>query len=446
MQFTFALDYPMPTLAVFTGPARAFLISALLIPVLAPSAAQAWSVPVPAAVQLRSITSDRLGCPLVGGVRQRNGLSTVYAAKLRTDGTVVWSTDTSEAQINGEILEVQVDSSGDLYVTGTETFEGGRTAPFAARYAGTDGRLRWHTTVAPADLGSPVTEGTGESLSLGTKGQVIVGGSVRTEGQALGIVCRLSPADGATQWCWTGDNVVVRDTAVDRAGDAVATGTFFLAVKLDGTSGTEEWRTTAPGAQAQELGYPQMRTLALDKSGNVTVGGSLRDTLNDTRAFYTSALSAKTGRPLWENAGTPGYTFEAPARLLPFGSYLLAGGRQGGSPVVLDLQARTGRLRWRQAPWSVDDYSDVALGVADLATDGKCAFALGTDYPGRLLLTALTSTGKPRWQRDLGQGQGVQLTVTTKKRLFAIARRPGIDGLDWQYHVVGLDAPTGREL
>jgi hypothetical protein len=396
---------------------------------------------------LNSITSDRTGSPLVGGVRLRSGLSTAYAAKLRADGTVIWSTDTSaDAQISGEVLEVQADSSGDLYVAGTENFEGGRTAPFAARYSGTDGRLRWHAVVTPAELGSAVTEGTGESLSLGTKGQVIVGGSLRTETQALGIVCRLSPADGSTQWCWTGDNLVVRDTAVDRAGDALATGTFFLAVKLDGSSGTEEWRTAAPVTAAHELGYPQMRTLALDKSGNVTVGGSLRDTLNDTRAFYLSALSAKTGRPLWEEAGSPRYSFESPARLLTLGSCVLAAGREGGSPVVLDLQARTGRLRWQRAPWSVDDFSDQALGVADLGTDGKCAFALGTDYPGRLLLTAFTSAGKPRWQRDLGAGQGVQLTVTSRKRLFAITRRPGIDGLDWQYHVLGLEASTGREL
>lgn len=377
----------------------------------------------------------------------RNGLSTAYAAKLRTDGTVIWSTDTStETQITGEIVEVQADSSGDLYVTGTESFEGGRTAPFAARYSGTDGRLRWHVVVTPTELGTTVTEGTGEALSLGAKGQVIVGGSLRTESQALGIVCRLSPADGSSQWCWTGDNLVVRDTAVDRAGDALATGTFFLAVKLDGSSGAEEWRTSAPGTAAQELGYPQMRTLALDKSGNVTVGGSLRDTFNDTRAFYVSALSAKTGRPLWENAGSPQYSFEAPARLLTLGSCVLAAGREGGSPAVLDLQARTGRLRWRRAPWSVDDFSDQSLGVADLSTDGKCAFILGTDYPGRLLLTSLSSAGKPRWQRDLGPGQGVQLTMTSKKRLFAITRRPGIDGLDWQYHILGVEASAGREL
>ena len=112
----------------------------------------------------------------------------------------------------------------------------------------------------------------------------------------------------------------------------------------------------------------------------------------------------------------------------------------------MDLQARTGRLRWRKEPWSVDDYADQALGVADLATDGKCAYALGTDFPGRLVLSTFTSAGKPRWQRDLGQGQGVQLVVTSKKRLFAITRRAGIDGLNWQYALIGLDAASGRDL
>lgn len=439
----------MPPLAVSSGPARASILSLFLgfAVTLTPQSASAWSVSAPEDVQLRSITSDRLGCPLVGGVRLRGGASTVYAAKYRVDGSLAWSTDSStDPQIAGEVLETAVDSAGDLYVTGTEMLEGGRTGLFAAHFSGTDGHLRWRSSVTTPDLTSALTEGSGETLSIGSKGQVIVGGSARTASRALGVVCRLSPVDGATQWCWTGDDLVVRDTAVDRTGDVLATGTFFLAVKLDGTDGAEEWRTTLPGTAAQELGYPQMLTLALDKSGNVTVGGSLRNTFDDTRAFYASALSARTGQPLWENAGAPLYSFEAPARLLTFGSYLLAAGRQNGSPVVMDLQARTGRLRWRMVPWSVDDYADQALGVADLATDGKCAYALGTDFPGRLLLTTVTSAGKSRWQRDLGQGQGVQLVVTTKKRLFAIARRAGIDGLDWQYAVVGLDAASGRDL
>jgi hypothetical protein len=94
----------------------------------------------------------------------------------------------------------------------------------------------------------------------------------------------------------------------------------------------------------------------------------------------------------------------------------------------------------------VDGFEDRSLGVADLATDGKCAYALGTDFPGQLLLNVYSSAGKSRWQRDLGPGQGVGLAVGVKKRLYALARRPGIDGLDWRYVVLGVDASTGRDL
>lgn len=435
----------MPSLAVSPGPARACLLSALLVSALTPLPASAWSVTAPADVELRSITADRLGCPLVGGVRQRAGVSLVYAAKYRADGTLAWSTDAAP-QISGEVLDAAVDNAGDLYVTGTETLEDDRTAPFAARYSGVDGSLRWHTVVTPPSVTEAMTEGVGETLSIGPKGQVIVGGSLRTASAASGMVCRLSPVDGVPQWGWTAENLVVRDTEVDRSGDVTATGTFFLAVKLDGDDGDELWRNANSSSALTELGYPQMRALALDGSGNAIVSGSLRDTLNDTRAFYTAAFNARTGKPLWENAGTPRPSFEAPARLLSFGSDVLAAGRQEGLPAVLDVQSRTGKLRWRREPWSVDDSADRTLGVADLATDGKYAFTLGTDFPGRLLLNTLTSAGKSRWQRDLGQGQGVRLTATAKKRLYLIARRPGIDGLDWRYVVLGLDAATGREL
>lgn len=435
----------MPSLAESSGPARACLLSAFLVSVLTPLPAFAWSVTAPAGVELRSVAADRLGCPLVGGVRLRAGASLVYAAKYRADGTLAWSTDAAP-QISGEVLDAAVDNAGDLYVTGTETLEGDRTAPFAARYSGADGSLRWHTLISLPGVTEAITEGTGETLSIGPKGQVVVGGSLRTASTALGMVCRLSPVDGTPQWGWSAENLVVRDTEVDRSGDVTATGTFFLALKLDGDDGDELWRVTTPGSALAELGYPQMRTLALDGSGNAIVGGSLRDTLNDTRAFYTGSFNARTGKALWENAGATRFSYEAPARVLAFGSDVLAAGRQEGSPAVLDLQARTGKLRWRQQPWSLDDSPDRTLGVADLATDGKYAFTLGTDFPGRLLLNTFTSAGKSRWQRDLGQGQGLRVVAAAKKRLYAIARRPGLDGLDWRYTVLGLDAATGREL
>jgi outer membrane protein assembly factor BamB len=383
----------------------------------------------------------------VGGSRDLGGSRTLYLAKYDPAGTLLWSTDAfPESSLPGEVRAMVIDRTGDVFVTGGETPDGTHSSVIAARYSGTDGRLLWRSPVSPPSAGGGVLEGVGEALALGSTGQVAVGGYVRTESGASGVVCRLDPTTGAPLWHWSAADTTIRDLVFDRRGDLFATGTFLVAVKLQGGTGAQSWRVASPAASAQGLGYPQMRTLVLDPKGEVTVGGSLRNTLDDTRAFYVARLQCATGQFVWESAGPAQYSFETPMRLFAVGSDVVAAGRYRGNPGAMRLRAKEGSLRWLRQPWQANDRPDEAAGVADLAGDGSRLFTLGTDFPDHLLLSAFSEAGRPLWRQDYGPGQGVRLAPAARGRLYVIGQQPAAEGASWGSVLLGLDGRTGRHL
>lgn len=400
-------------LFVASRPARAVrLVFGLLATVLLPTAASAWTVAAPLGIELTAVTSDNQGHAIAGGVRRETGTQSVYVTKRTAGGALVW--ETVAERIYGDVKAL-ASTGGDVFVVGSELRDQARSTLLAARYSGADGRLLWRAVVSPPNVGSTVLEGSADAIAFGARGELVVGGYVRTENGTSALVARLDPNDGNSEWTWTMASTTITDVAVDRRGNVVATGSFFLAVKLRGTDGAPLWRVNAPSAGLRDRGYPRMRSLTLNPGGHVTVGGSLRNTFEDSRSFYLTRLATADGRRLSETAGPALYTFESPVRVLSAGADAYAAGRLNGAPTVLRCRSRGGAAKWSQRPWSIDEAPDRTLGVADLAADRVSVYALGTDFDGRLLVAAFTSAGKPRWTRDLGAGSG--------KRMLAVGRR-----------------------
>jgi len=277
------------------------------------TSASAWTVVAPVGVELRAVAVDRSGNAIVAGSRRIHGTQSVYVSKHSTGGSLLW--ELHPDAIAGDARAVAAAPGGNVYVVGSETHEQDRTTVLAVCLNGVDGRLLWRCAVSPPNVGGAVLEGSADACAVGPRGELVVGGSVRTDNGTSAIVARLAPGDGNSVWTWAAAQSTVTALGIDRRGDVLATGSFMVAAKLRGTDGAVQWRINSPAPKFQERGYPQMRSLALDSRGNVTIGGGLRNTLEDTRAFYMTTLAAGSGRRLSEDAGPSLYTDEASARV-----------------------------------------------------------------------------------------------------------------------------------
>jgi hypothetical protein len=91
----------------------------------------------------------------------------------------------------------------------------------------------------------------------------------------------------------------------------------------------------------------------------------------------------------------------------------------------------------------VDDAPDRTTGVADVSGGSSGIYTLGTDFPGSLVVTAFTATGKARWALWVGDGSGRRLMVAGRV-LFVLGSQPGPDGP--RSVLLALDSRTGSSL
>src|SRR5262249_9015084 len=93
------------------------------------------------------------------------------------------------------------------------------------------------------------------------------------------------------------------DVRVDGAGDVIAGGRIsntatnddLVVVKLAGATGVETWRRTVDGTNH---GADVVQEVALDPDGNVTVGGTVRNTGTSADCLLAKIAGA-TGGDLW---------------------------------------------------------------------------------------------------------------------------------------------------
>jgi hypothetical protein len=413
---------------------------ALLSLLLLPGRAFAWQLTTRPGTTLRSVVGLSDGGALVAGSWQAPPAAPVaYAARYTASGSLRWETHDT---FPGAFATATAGADGSLFAGGTTTSDSGIGTAIAASIDPATGALLWQAPLT----GSGSGDGAVATLTV-TAGGLAVGGALPSGGGSAGFVSLLNAASGGEIWRWTLDGTMVRALAATRTGDVCATGTGFLAVKLAAASGAEQFRMLDPGPNGSSLGRPQMRTLALNKSGDLTVGGSLRDVVDDTRAFYVARVSGTRGTITWEYAGAPRPAFETPAELaLDSSGDVYSGGRLATVPAVTRVNGKSGALRWARQPWTVDAEADRSTGVVDVVVDGSSVYACGSDQGGRLLAGAYSHTGARRWSLDLGEGSGIATALASGGRLYLLGTLSSPDGQSVRTVLVGLRATSGKSL
>ena len=411
---------------------------ALLLLVARP--AHAWVTVAEPGADLRALATDVRGCVTVAGqLTDRSGGNSLYVARYSASGKLLWRAAEAGGTFDqpAQGAAVATDAKGDVYVAGALPLSGTVSLPVVAKYSGTSGKRLWLTAADPRS-------GLSESLALDSMGRVTVSGYVIDADGPHGWVARLS-GSGALLWGWSPSYGEIRDVAVDANGDVYGTGRL-LAVKLSGPTGAELWRMENSGTQNAALGFPLMRSITVDGTGRVVVGGALSNSLEETRVFYVAALNAVTGAVTWEQAGAPVYGGDTATDVVvdPSGK-LLTAGELSGQPSVLCLNPTGGSATWTAHPWPGDPLNQPVPAVAAMCADSRAAYASGVTTGGAWAVAGVNRTGTIRWQQNLGLGRVAAQGVDTHGHLFLAGRLTAKDGSQPAV-VIGLTSATGKQL
>lgn len=417
-----------------------------------------WNPVVDGAVHALSKTSA--GSIYVGGLfSNAGGASRSNIAKLSTTGSgladPVWNPGASSY-----VLDLAVDSAGDVYAAGMFTFAGGSQRRYFAKFQGTgtgtadplwnpvfqgpsdgmgmalhiahDGEVfvggRFHTMGDEAWWGMAVLDasgnpasgptraqsmGTADAFALMPDGGVVVGGRFQSVGTELRQnLFRLTPG-GLLDASWTAstDNTVSA-LAVDGSGSLYVGGTFSL---VSGVQRFSLAKLSAAGAVDPTWnpdGYPWVQAIALGQDGSVFVGGSFTFIGGAPRSRIAKLASTGTGAavPDWN----PGANQPVHALAVSPDGWLYAGGtftQLGGSAA----HQRIGRMTVSgagavDATWLAS--ANLPVRSLAVATDGS-VFAAGwfnqingTAIRGLVKLSPVGGSVSPGWAVTVDGGYG----------------------------------------
>ncbi|MFH1073777.1 MAG: SBBP repeat-containing protein [Candidatus Firestonebacteria bacterium] len=208
----------------------------------------------------------------------------IWTRKYDSNGTVVW-TETYNGTANGADYGqgIAVDSSGNVYVTGYEWVTGQGYNIWTRKYD-SNGTEVWTKTYNGA-----ANDYIGYGIAVDSSGNVYVIGSETVTGQGYNIWTRKYDSNGTEVWTKTyngavnGDDYYGTGVAVDSSGNVYVTGFENVAYHVGSvwtswniwtrkydSSGNEVWTKTYNGAvNGDDVG----NGIAVDSSGNVYVTG-----------------------------------------------------------------------------------------------------------------------------------------------------------------------------
>ncbi len=244
--------------------------------------------------------------------RQEDLLVVKYAAE---DGRFLWEQRIDGGpgiQEFGRALAI--DAAGNVIVTGSRAKPGGGSfsgATYVAKFAGSSGEIMWEKRVEEgraARLGAVNLDSRGDILVAGTMGDFPGGpGSVQVAGRGF-YAAKYAGTDGALRWEW----MAPKDTAgfgtadaiaVDRDGCAIVTGMLWRSdkvqdlytAKLAGADGSLLWDVTCAGR-----GRDYAQAVAADSHGDVFIAGTAtnEEGMGD---IYIARYAAADGKVTWEH-------------------------------------------------------------------------------------------------------------------------------------------------
>ena len=223
----------------------------------------------------RKIKVDSSGNVYIAGDTnsQGAGLYDALVTKYNSSGTVEWQR-TLGGSSNEQGYDITLDSSGNVYITGSTSSQGvGNGDVLIAKYD-TSGTLQWQRTLG----GAGVDYGYGIAVDL--SGNVYITGYTNSQGAGdQDVLIAKYDTSGTIQWQRVLGGASIdrgNNIAVDSSGNVYVSGwtqsqgagddDAFIA-KYD-TSGTLQWQRTLGGASG-DYGWG----IAVDSSGNVYVAG-----------------------------------------------------------------------------------------------------------------------------------------------------------------------------
>ena len=257
--------------------------------------------------QVKDIAVDASGNVIVTGLSENAaGNRDYYTAKYAAaTGALLWGKRyNGKGNSSDEAVDVAVDASGNVIVTGYSGNAIGDNVYYTVKYAAATGAILWQRA-------SNGTEGDfATALTVDAKGDVIVTGySNNSAGNFDYCTIKYAAATGAVLWVkryngLAGDDFA-SDIAVDASNNVVVTGFSenaagngdYYTAKYAAATGAVLWgkRYNATGN-----GKDIPSGIAVDVSGNVVVTGSSENDKGDFDVF-TEAYATANGSVLWNN-------------------------------------------------------------------------------------------------------------------------------------------------
>jgi hypothetical protein len=220
---------------------------------------------------------------ITGSSSNGTGLDLI-TVKYNSSGVQQWAArHTSGGTLMSEGLDITLDASGNVYVTGRG---GNPTGVLAVKY-NSSGMQQWATIYTGAGLGG----NAGKTIKVDNMGNVYIGGEVYngTSTQSDLIAIKLNSM-GVIEWASaynSAANEESREMAMDAAGNVYVCGQKSAAAEHDmvlskwNSSGVHQWTTAYNGGPSDEA-----NAILTDNSGNVIISGV---GLNLTTIKYNSS-------------------------------------------------------------------------------------------------------------------------------------------------------------